>query len=143
MTGDYQQLLERDEWKLRRQTILNRANHTCSECGRSDSGGIILHVHHRYYRLGLLPWEYPDSALVVLCEEHHELLHRTTKITVFDESGQPFAQSASCSKCSGAGYLPPYNHICAGICFRCGGTGIDPEKIVVGQTQSQLDAGAL
>ncbi|HLP50593.1 MAG TPA: hypothetical protein VK154_06885 [Chitinophagales bacterium] len=36
---------------------------------------IYLHVHHLYYSKGYLPWEYPDSALVTLCEAHHRELH--------------------------------------------------------------------
>lgn len=28
-----------------------------------------------------------------------------------------------CKKCGGTGYLPQYQHICGGECFRCCGTG--------------------
>jgi hypothetical protein len=29
----------------------------------------------------------------------------------------------TCGKCNGSGHLPHYNHIQAGRCFRCGGSG--------------------
>jgi len=31
-----------------------------------------LHVHHKYYRRGLEPWEYPSSALITLCLDCHK-----------------------------------------------------------------------
>lgn len=30
-----------------------------------------LHVHHKYYEPGKKPWEYPDEALITLCESCH------------------------------------------------------------------------
>lgn len=139
MTNDYQKLLEREEWKLKRQVLLDRFNHSCSECGRNRHQRVI-DVHHRYYRLGWLPWEYPDAAFVVLCREHHEGLHRKVRIPVFDENGQPIAQQAPCGKCDGSGYIPAYHHVAEGLCFRCWGSGLDFEKLLIGRTQAQLDS---
>lgn len=31
-----------------------------------------------------------------------------------------------CIKCGGEGYIPEYDHVQGGICFRCKGTGVDP-----------------
>lgn len=29
-----------------------------------------------------------------------------------------------CSKCSGIGFIPGYEHVQNGVCFKCGGTGV-------------------
>ena len=34
-----------------------------------------MHVHHLYYESGLMPWEYPDSALITLCPYCHRIEH--------------------------------------------------------------------
>jgi len=34
-----------------------------------------LHVHHLYYVKGRDPWEYPDFALVPLCDDCHAFQH--------------------------------------------------------------------
>lgn len=45
------------------------ANWKCEAC---ESGDKTLHVHHNFYRARTHPWNYPDHALRVLCEECHE-----------------------------------------------------------------------
>jgi hypothetical protein len=41
-----------------------------------------LHVHHKYYLEGKMPWEYPVGAFEILCEKCHAAHHgkRTTPI---------------------------------------------------------------
>lgn len=46
----------------------------------------LLHTHHQYYQLNKMPWEYPDSALITLCWNCHENLHKNNKIKVYDEN---------------------------------------------------------
>ena len=59
----YFDLLQSEEWKTKRCSILNRDNHKCKKCGVSEKeitprilGGIevgiitknVLHIHHKY-----------------------------------------------------------------------------------------------
>jgi len=39
-------------------------------------------VHHRYYE-NIEPWEYPDEALITLCENCHE---QETNLTIIEKS---------------------------------------------------------
>lgn len=54
---------------------MQRDNFTCRNCGDSARS---LNVHHRYYEKGMDPWEYPEIALICLCEECHVLVHEGT-----------------------------------------------------------------
>ena len=65
---NYWELLQDPRWQRRRLEILNRAEFSCEECGDSTS---TLHVHHRLYRKGMMPWEYADAELMALCETCH------------------------------------------------------------------------
>lgn len=47
----------------------------CDDCGEDTRGP--LHVHHRLYRNGAEPWEYAFDELRLICEECHNLIHRT------------------------------------------------------------------
>ena len=80
-----------------------------------------LHVHHKYYQFGNLPWQYPDEALVTLCWSCHEALHREEKVPCLDENGNPISLLTPCSRCYGAGWFPEYNHVQNGVCFECNG----------------------
>ena len=46
-----------------------------------------LHIHHKYYQKEKLPWQYPNDALITLCWECHENLHKNTKIPYLNEFG--------------------------------------------------------
>jgi len=74
-------------WKSRREEILRRDNHTCRGCGSHDPEPVeddgyqedidppekvALEVHHKYYEWGNDPWDYPDSALITLCQMCHD-----------------------------------------------------------------------
>lgn len=71
----YQAQLHTDEWQSRRREILRRDNYTCQECGAKGCDN-TLHVHHKGYVSSLLPWEYPDDALITLCESCHQEVHK-------------------------------------------------------------------
>ncbi len=57
-------------WQKKRLKILERDNFTCQECSNQE---MTLHVHHRYYKTKTDPWDYPNEALITLCEECHEI----------------------------------------------------------------------
>jgi 5-methylcytosine-specific restriction endonuclease McrA len=93
------------------------------ESTQSDNWEIVnkLHVHHKYYQLGLLAWEYPDEALITLCWDCHEQLHKNQHIPVLNADGMEISKLTYCDRCFGAGYFPEYHHVQAGICFKCAG----------------------
>lgn len=66
----YRELLKDCRWQEFRLLLLTEANWTCEECGiiRPTNG---LQVHHVAYLPGVMPWEYPRSILMVLCESCH------------------------------------------------------------------------
>jgi hypothetical protein len=64
----YQEKLKDPRWQKKRLKILERDDWACQKCFDTES---TLHIHHRYYRK-CEPWEYPDDALVTLCENCHE-----------------------------------------------------------------------
>ena len=81
----YDNLLHTDNWKTKRDKILKRDNYTCRYCGCHDG---ILQVHHKYYNVypnGTKPdpWDYPDDALITLCDECHKRVHQNTKIKTY------------------------------------------------------------
>lgn len=80
-----------------------------------------LHIHHKYYQIGKRAWEYPNEALVTLCWECHENLHKNEQVPYLDANGVEIGKLTPCSRCYGAGWFPEYNHIQNGICFKCSG----------------------
>ena len=65
---EYSEKLKDLRWQKKRLEILNRDGFRCQEC-LSDK--ITLHVHHRRYVPYIMPWEYPDSDLITVCENCH------------------------------------------------------------------------
>ena len=63
-------------WQKKRLEILARDEFCCQMCFDPES---TLHVHHRYYETAKDPWDYPDNALVTLCDECHECEHEAMK----------------------------------------------------------------
>ncbi|TMI72079.1 MAG: hypothetical protein E6H09_11155 [Bacteroidetes bacterium] len=80
-----------------------------------------LHVHHRYYKQDLLPWQYPDDALITLCWSCHENLHKNQKVPILDALGNDIGDHTCCRRCHGAGEFPQWKHIEGGLCFNCWG----------------------
>lgn len=68
----YGELLRDPRWQKRRLQILDRAEFHCEEC---DDDQNTLHVHHKVYRKGAMPWEYGDHELKALCENCHQSGH--------------------------------------------------------------------
>ncbi len=65
----YAEKLRDPRWQKKRLEILERDEWTCQLCGDKET---TLVVHHRWYRKGKDPWDYPDNCLATLCESCHE-----------------------------------------------------------------------
>lgn len=83
-----------------------------------------LNIHHNYYIQGKMPWEYNDDVLVTLCETCHKKRHETQSIVMYDSKLRKISDLRICDRCGGSGYLPQYNHVENGICFKCSGEGV-------------------
>ena len=70
--AEYADLLKKPQWQKRRLQMLEAANWKCVECGAEEHQ---LHVHHKRYVAGAMPWEYADEDLAVLCEQCHDMAH--------------------------------------------------------------------
>lgn len=79
----YSQKLRDPRWLRKRTAILIRDDFTCQHCRETTKP---LHCHHKYYHFNTDPWEYPDEALIILCEtchlEEEELLNEL-KLVLF------------------------------------------------------------
>ncbi len=84
---------------------------------------IIMHVHHRFYIKGKLPWEYDDDALITLCNWCHWELHEQTKVPIYAMLNGTLhdLNYTPCERCNGAGVFPEFKHVQNGVCFRCDG----------------------
>lgn len=82
-----------------------------------------LHVHHKFYILDRLPWEYKDKDLITLCNWCHWDFHQKNKVQIFKELNSKLipVELALCSRCNGAGWFPEYTHVENGVCFECRG----------------------
>lgn len=69
---DYNRHYSDPRWYETRNRIYLRDGCQCKKCGTSSGQ---LHAHHLYYVAKRLPWEYPDSALVTLCDACHKRAH--------------------------------------------------------------------
>ena len=80
----YNDLLKRPEWQEKRLKILQRDEYRCKYCGSTDK----LCVHHKYYlqypnHEKVKPWNYPDDALITLCNKCHYKVHKRKPIKVY------------------------------------------------------------
>lgn len=64
----YADLLKDPRWQKKRLEILQLDAFRCRVC---ESTTKTLHVHHLYYIKGNDPWDYPDNALITMCEGCH------------------------------------------------------------------------
>lgn len=67
----------------KRLEILQRDDWACTFCGDKEK---TLHVHHRQYIKGRMPWEYEEEFLTTLCFECHEEI--TNEKRLFDASSR-------------------------------------------------------
>jgi hypothetical protein len=67
--SNYSDKLKNPRWQKKRLEILERDNYICQFCGHDD---FTLVVHHKYYDKTIEPWDYPNEALITLCEYCHK-----------------------------------------------------------------------
>lgn len=68
MAANYSELLRHPFWQRKRLSILERDNFTCRQCCDALSN---LQIHHVYYIPNTMPWDYPNEALITLCDLCH------------------------------------------------------------------------
>lgn len=83
-TDTYDDLLNDIRWKDKRTKILKRDYYKCRHCGSTHK----LQVHHKYYNKYpneklAMPWDYPDNALITLCDDCHRLEHERKPIKTY------------------------------------------------------------
>jgi hypothetical protein len=66
---EYAKLLLDPRWQKKKSDIQNRDDFECKKCGCRTK---TLHVHHKHYIFGRMPWDYPDQLLVLLCIDCHK-----------------------------------------------------------------------
>lgn len=76
----YQEKLLDPRWQKRKSEIYQRDNFTCQDCGSQSK---TLHAHHLWYQPKKDPWDYPDIALLTLCDDCHKSRHDNE--LVFDQ----------------------------------------------------------
>lgn len=83
----YEKLLQDERWQDKRRAILQRDKYCCTKCGSE----INLQVHHKYYNKypdgkKVNPWDYPNDALITLCNDCHKEVHKNKKIKTYYRS---------------------------------------------------------
>lgn len=73
----YSDLLKDPRWQRKRLEVLGERDWQCQCCNSKEK---TLHVHHKHYRRGAMPWEYEPGELLVLCEQCHEELTAATNL---------------------------------------------------------------
>lgn len=123
----YSILLNRIEWFAKREEILKRDGYRCVKCGVAESEDTVLQVHHKHYVYGRDPWEYENSSLVTLCADCHSEVHLNHDTPIYgpDSDNKINLNLTRCTRCNGWGWIPEYQHIANGICFRCHGERYD------------------
>lgn len=93
---------------------------------------IDLNVHHKYYLFHKRAWEYPDTALVTLCSDCHQITHQEEIVPIYTEENGSLKEMhyTPCHRCNGVGWFPEYSHIQSGVCFRC--NGLRFEELITG-----------
>lgn len=80
----YGEMLKDSRWREKREKILNRDGYKCRWCGSGEN----LQVHHKYYSrypngVKVEPWNYPDDALITLCDKCHKKVHDKKKMKIY------------------------------------------------------------
>ena len=80
----YEKQLKTKEWRAKREKILKRDGYKCAYCGSKSK----LNVHHKYYNLYpngkyVNVFDYPDDALITLCESCHKKVHETKPVKMY------------------------------------------------------------
>jgi 5-methylcytosine-specific restriction endonuclease McrA len=65
----YSEKLKDPRWQKKRLKILKRDRFQCKCCLNKER---MLSIHHLYYLKNADPWEYPNKALITLCQDCHD-----------------------------------------------------------------------
>lgn len=87
----YAEKLRDPRWQKKRLEIMGRDKFTCQKCSDATK---TLNVHHRYYSKGAMPWEYPDNALVTLCEPCHRIIEARVEFINREIHGRDYRQES-------------------------------------------------
>lgn len=63
------------DWRTFRDEVIRLDGGRCVRCFRSRADGVVLQVHHKLYRSGHRPWEYPHHECETLCKGCHAEEH--------------------------------------------------------------------
>ena len=79
----YKEDLNDERWKRKREKILKIHSYRCP-CGSREN----LQIHHKYYNKypdgsWARAWDYPDNALMVLCDDCHKKYHKNHKSPIY------------------------------------------------------------
>ena len=79
--------LNDERWKRKREKILKIHSYRCP-CGSREN----LQIHHKYYNKypdgsWARAWDYPDNALMVLCDDCHKKYHKNHKSPIYYRKG--------------------------------------------------------
>jgi hypothetical protein len=110
----YWQQLQDPRWQKRRLEIMARDKFTCCQCANDEE---TLNVHHRWYIGGRKVWEYPDIALVTLCEGCHSDATKGAPVFLF-EDGVEFLETEF-----------PYNQIMLAMHQFCERYGVNKDAV--------------
>lgn len=73
----YFNLLKDPRWQKKRLQIFNRDKFKCRLCGDDTNE---LQVHHKEYKYGKNPWEYPNESLITLCKFCHSFFSKDERL---------------------------------------------------------------
>ena len=68
---EYAKKLSHPKWRAKREEVFDHYGRKCSVCGSVRD----LIVHHKSYKNGHEPWDYPIENFQVLCDRDHAKIH--------------------------------------------------------------------
>lgn len=71
----YHEQLRKPEWKEFSKRIKSRDGYRCQRSGCTHKCKTVV-AHHKRYRSGAKPWEYPPEDLITYCADCHDRLHK-------------------------------------------------------------------
>lgn len=63
------------DWLSFRGEVIRLDSYACTKCGRRESDGPVLQVHHKQYIQGHKPWEYGYDMCETICKGCHASIH--------------------------------------------------------------------
>lgn len=125
-----EELSEGKYWLVDKEKFNNLNTYSGFKYVKASVGGVLidansfkLHVHHKIYILNILPWENFEKDLITLCNKCHRRVHSKEVIKSYYRLGNTLEliDNEDCQRCDGGGYIPKYDHVENGICFKCYG----------------------